>query len=630
MVHTYQNNGQWMGEHRFCFQHPPAAPSSDPDTLNEDAERFRNSTDFTARMSEWAESLHDRLGISVDIENFMDHDYWRAAWLTSSLYAPADEPENIQKHPLHFLKNLKQEERKKLLLEYIQTYFPETVKRKPGVFNIIKNAKATDLGVVSNNLKAIQTFMMMGAEMEDVDQDMLANDSASFFATAKELNEHVLHELTQRYRRESGLSGIAYLDFVSAIKRDPLTAQSVIANPASLNTFLRGMHSPFAVAVREGLFAAPELQYMAEQFRNGTIEKEHAIQDSVKEQQEVKNKIDVMEKRNVVEKIKNGFSNLETWQKWAVVLGGAALLHVGWTKKYPRIFKRPFQYATAMGLPIAGFYLFGVRDMVKGTALDGMLSTVENEAKEYSQYFRDRLGMIPELTEDQLRIYAEFLQEIAGEALTGQVEAMGYISEVPIEAIADSFVLAYGARDGVLDLGNNSLLTRAVKSAFGSSKQDYTILHRIREYKGDLEDSMAHAFFILGAIQYPDDFHVVEELRAGRSYDDMPDGSLERNTYEWLAQQGMKVAKKEYAGNSWLDVITKILTNIPPAATYPPSSPGGGVRRHYPSGSPGGGIGRSYPSGSPPLSSGHRYPGSMPPSSRSGRSIPPSSPPSSP
>ena len=600
----------WYREHRLCFQH-----LTPPDALNDGADRLRESTNFTGRMMAWAKSLEGKSGVSVDLKNFELDSYWRNAWNTAGLYNPAGTPTDINNDPPvpnapeRFLLNLEPDVRKRLLLEYIQERYPETINRKKAAYEDIVRTDAHLLGDPAH-MASIRTFTAVGDEMEGYDASGVADGVQSYFANPGELQLHLREELNHLYRRGYGTTGRAYLDFMKVTYRDPPLAESVTADPVALKSVLKGGHTVFGRALEEGVFTDADLQMMTNNLRQSRVEKEQVVLQSAKERQKILDKIDVANGKNFVKKLTENFHEMDTWKKWAVAVVGGFAVYKIWTGNYPRIFKRPLQAATA----IMGFYFLGGREMIRGSTIEGVLLPVEETVGTWFEGARKKLGITPNMTEDELRMYAAFIQDVATEDLNTQLEAMGYISKIGVDAISNSFTLENGARTGSLSLRNDSTLSRAVHTIFDPSKQSTSVLSKLRTNAGDLGDAMAHAFFVLGAIEYPDDFHVVEQLRAGRRYDDIPDGTLGRQTYEWLAQQGLELAKTTYAGQSWETIIHTILMKVPPPASYPPGSPGTGHwHRSYPPTSPGTGSMRSYPPGSPGTGTiGGPYPPSAP------------------
>lgn len=613
----YHHHDQYSGiEHRLCFQHP--AP---PDDLNNGAERLRESTDFKARMMAWAKSLEGRLGVSVNLANFEKESYWRAAW-ANAFIAKEAVPTDVIDDPSQFLLNLNIDVRKDLLLQYIRERYPETIKRKPIVYNNIASTPALDLAV--HMKESIDTFLAIGDEMEGNDASAKADGTHSDFANPAELQEHVRAELTTLYRRGYGITGRAYLDFTKAIYRDPPLADSVTSDPVALKGVLQNSHTSFERALKENIFTAAELKAMTDNLRQSTVQKEKVVLQATADRRKIQNKIEVEIGKNLVDKIWEDFRGMDTWKQWAIGILGGAVIYYGWTEKYARWLKRPFQVTTAL----MGFYFLGGRELIRRTPLEGVMKPLEDTARALFGKTGNMMGMTPDFTEDELRMYASFIQDVATEDLNGQLEAMGYISKIPVDAIANAFTPEDGGRTGTLSLQNDSPLSREVHKLFDYSKQSHRILGKLRGNSGDLSDAMAHAFFILGAIEYPDDFHAVEQVRGGRRYDDIPDGSLGRQTYEWLVQQGLELAKNKYAGQSWETVIQTILTKIPPAPTYPPgSSSTGGWFRSYPSPSPGTGFLGTYPPGFPGTGTfGGPYPSGAP-GTGTFRPYPPSSPP---
>lgn len=608
----------WYKERRLCFQH-----LTPPDALNDGAERWRESTDFTGRMMAWAKSLEGKRGVAVNLSDFEKDNYWRAAWskddtVTDPLYSPSAKVGDI-KDPESFLRNLAPQERKDILLQYLAERFPAAIASKRSVYETIVRMDAHLLGSPAGT-QAIETFLAIGDEMEGYDASVVANGVRSHFANPGELLTHVRAELTNRYRRGFGVTGRAFLDFAKATYRDPPLAETVTADPAALNSVLHGSNTVFARALKENIFTASDLSQMTNDLRQYRVDKENKMLQASKERRKMQNKIDVANSRNIVEKLVEGFENLDTWKRWTIAIVGSLAVYSIWAKKLPRVFAWPLRTATV----VAGFYFLGGRQMIKGTVLEGALLPFEEGLSTLFDDARKRLGMTPDMTDDELRMYVSFIEDVATEQVNGQLEAMGYISKVPVDAIANSFTLLPKAKSGELNLKNDSLFSRDIEKRFGSTKQSRNILSKLSTNSADLGDAMAHAFFVLGAIEYPDDFHVVEQMRAGRRYDDIPDG-IGRDTYVWLAQQGLKLAKTTYAGQSWETIIHTILAKIPPPASYPPGSPGTGHwHRSYPPPTPPGVRGTlsggvpptsrgTPPSGSPPSGSGSPPSGAPPP-----------------
>ncbi len=534
-------------------------------------------------MITWAESLGTRAGVSVDTKDFTKDSHWRAAWETAGLYAPAAQTIDIAT-PTIFLRNLEPDVRKDILLQYLRERYPESIVRHASTFADIVAAPAPSLGTL--HLASIQSFLVIGQEMEGYDASATVTAGNTAFADVPAMKETVRWELEKLYRRGRGVTGKAYLDFVELMKSNPTVAQSVLANPSSLASLVRpppvpgggppaGIFSSFATAVVNGIFTADNLKSMTDQYRSSAVEKERLVQEAATERKKIKNRIDIMEKRNFAQKMIDYFQDAYPWAQWAIGLGGAAATYLIWTKKYPMTW-------IPKGATLLGGYLLG-RELARNTPLNDIFRTAEEAVGKG----KESIWGVPKVSVDsgdeELRTYTDFIQELATEEVTDQLEAMGYISTISLGSIADSFTLSSGARTGVLNLDKNSPIAREVYDRFQSSGQQGRIMSRLRSTNDDLSDAMAHAFFMLGALSYPDDFHAVEELRAGKPYDDLPDGSLGRQTYEWLTQEGLKIAKTEYRGVSWLDVVVRILKAVPRPAGYPPSAPGSGAwRRGYP------------------------------------------------
>ncbi|HLD08095.1 MAG TPA: hypothetical protein VJB60_03445 [Candidatus Peribacterales bacterium] len=629
-MHFFDSN-QWLSsEERLCRQlyWPSSSPAAGSDDyLRDEAERTRKSTDFTAQMIERANSLQ----MNVDTNLLTDHSLWREAWVVPATYTnpiPLPGAQKIE-DPATLLNHVDPESRKQFLIQYLKERFPKAAVDTDSDFLFIKNSPPADLAL-PDQIKSISTFMAIGEEMNNVHEVGTANIAPTRFATPDVLMNWAKQELKSMYRQGYGFTARAFADFCATIDRDPTPRSVASSDPANLWLIIHGDRTPFAAALNpkyntptDPMFTKDELTQMTRNYQRKKLETGRVVLDSVESRRKVQNKIDVAEKRSFATKLLDNYSNLETWQKFAMLSAIAALTF--WTFK-----KREkwglVQYAVAPLLLGSAFYFTGARDMFKGTIIDDSLKPFEKGFRETFAWMRSDNN--PDLTKtEDLDQYAVFVEEIATEEIKNQVEAMGYISTIPLKEIATSFTLKNGAREGTLNMDRSSPLSQEIQRLFGSTTQAHRIQSILKSNSADLGDAMAHVFYMIGGIEHKDDYREVEKARGAGRYDDIPDGTRARELYERLAQEGLHLAESKYGKMNWLEVVQTMVKylppnfagGIPPLTPYtPPAGPGGAPPPIPPLG-PGGAGGAPPPI--PPAGGAAPFAGGAPPAPPGGGGV---------
>ncbi|HLC66896.1 MAG TPA: hypothetical protein VJK52_04610, partial [Candidatus Nanoarchaeia archaeon] len=533
---------------------PSATPGSGPDYyLRTEAEKTRSSTDFTAQMIERAKSLDP----NADTKLLTDDSLWRKEWKTLGIYNRARDPTVEPTTPENLLKIFDPNSRKGFLLQYLQERFPKAADTFPD-FLLIKNYTPAQLDT-ADGIKAISSFMAMGEEMLNVHPaGLMANVANTGFAAQINLLKSVKEELKNLYRKGRGVTPRAFFDFAAAIDRDPEPRSVASSDPVNLwlilsndpeekNTFAAALNPKYNT-LADPIFTDKHLTVMTRAYQRRKMETGRVALDAVQGIRKVHDKIDVAEKRSFATKVLENYSNLETWQK--LVMFGAVAGLTYWTFFKKREKSGLVHYGAGALLAGSAFYLTGAREIFKGTVIDDVLTGVEKQSRELFAGIRSHYG--PDLTNtEDLNQYAAFIQEMATEDVKNQVEAMGYISTIPLGKIATSFTLKNGAREGVLNLDRSSPLSREVQRLFGSTTQANKILSILKSNSADLSDAMAHAFYMIGAIEHKDDYREVEKARGAGRYDDIRDGTRGRELYERLAQEGVQLAESKYSEMSW-------------------------------------------------------------------------------
>lgn len=536
-----------MSEHRLCR-------FAGPDKLGEAAELAKQESNFKAQMVELGKSLPRTVPEPVDVSQLLDDVNWRAAWENPATFSGLQAVVDVE-DPETLLRNFPPEKRKEFFIQYLQENFPQTAIDTNPRFAEILAASPADLATDPVR-RHVLGFIEMGRAMQN---QPVMNIAGTSFADETELRATVSNELTMRYvdPATGALSPKAFPDFTKTMRTHPSFGPGVSSNPDALKTALSGEKTTFAAAVQSDVFSPEQLEALTSEHQAMVDEKQEPIRASSEAQRKVRTKIEEAEGRSIVEKLKSNFSDLEPWQKLAVLGAGVYLAYRAFFKRENRTGFDNFILFPGMG--VLGFYLLGGRDVIRGTILDDGLKKVEGLVNKGVKKVRGTVSDRPEVSEEQLETYATYFKEIAQEDLNGELEAMGYISNVPLGSIAESFSMSSDARGGALDLSTNAPLKKSLEKLYKSSGQLSAVMNKLRMYNVSLGDGMTHVFYMLGASEQPTEHRKLEELRDGRAYDDLPDGSVERDIYRRLSEKGLLLAKTEYKDKSWFEVVETFL-----------------------------------------------------------------------
>lgn len=513
---------------------------------------MHQQSDFIAQMTEVAKGLPQPDDEKPDISRLENDELWRRAWLKPDTFSDSRKTIAIE-DPQTLLINLDKEGRKSALISYLEGRFPLLIKNTwPTDFGTISGAAPDDLALLGNQ-KIIRNFLLVGKVMQNEQIDAVRDIPGSSFGAGDIGNIESLakEELKGLYKDRVH----AFNDFLYMMRTHPNISTAVSSDPAKLKLATNADGTMFAAAVRLEVFSARELKKMTKKYQEWKVEQAKVVSSAVEGRSGIMGGIEEKEQRNFVEKVKENFSGLETWQKLAVIAIGAYYVH--------RTMTKGMRITRWLGVCLPAFYLSGARNMLEGTVIGDGLTQIEGVVSKGIKSIRENplVGVTPDLSDGDLRAYAQFMKEVATEDLNEEeIEAMGYISEFSLGVIADSFVLENGARTGRLDVYNRkSAISREIKDLYSSTGQDYKVRSRLSAYESGISDSLAHVFYVLGAMENPVSHREVEKARKGAPYDSLPDGSDARQTYELLAHNGMELAKDKYAGMSFYQVIEKIL-----------------------------------------------------------------------
>jgi hypothetical protein len=548
-MHTNLFDEWWKTrEHRLCRQ------------VDEEA-AFQHSLDvlelaspFVAEMEDRAKLVPQPPGEEPDTTLFTDDARWREAWKTDAVYdRDPGAPTRIE-NPLTFLQNLDREERRRILIQYLEERLPQTARASNAHFRTITDASVDFADATLINAAKALMEVRAGVNNEAV-------------AAAAEAD--VKNELMHRYRRGYGLSRQAYKDFSDFLRKNPDVREAISTDPSVMATLTQHHRTPLAAAFRYEVFTAKELQNMVNRFKADEIERERDTSRARVEVNALRDRMEVMSDRGLHEKVWENIKQMSA-KEWIVAVGviGGYLWwlfkkrenepgYITWQKRIVVPVIALVGAAVGIGAGAAA-----AKRVFRGSGLGEALKFPEGWSEVFGEWTRDaaRWGQGDSIVfeERRLQAFAEFVDRVADDEIKGQVEAMMCMSTIPLGTVAEAFVLDPGAKGGKLTLPNSGL-DRKIQEIYGGTNQVNRVRGLLVQHQEALGDSMAHVFYLLAALNNPSDHALVEQARGTRSYDDIPPGPA-RDTYEKLAQQGLQLAKTTYADQNWFETVANFVS----------------------------------------------------------------------
>lgn len=504
--------------------------------------------DIAEKSSRFLGAMKDRANLlpvaDITFKHFANEAMWRNAWANRKTYTKYDTPADLSiTDPFSFLQHLDQAERRQCLIEYLKEFMPVSAVDTNTHFKII-----TDNSILfesSEMIEAAKAMMQIGDGMHNI---VTVVDKNALEAAKKELQA--------MYLSRSSVSENAHQDFSRYLRSHPKVMEELNTDPVLMATLTKNDQDPLPAALRHKIFTKDNLKIMVDRFKEDEIKRTMEKSKAKVVINAFKNRMEVRDQRNMHEKIWDNMSKMSTGQ-WLLTVGsvGAYLYWLFKKRDKADITTNVKWQRRIVGTSlIAGVFYGGARAALKGTGLDAAFKIPElgaNIARESGTWLaRGRDGM-PNFSDKEISAFAHFVDRVAQDEFDGQIEAMSYISTIPVETIANAFTLSSDARGGTLAV-RNSDLSKKIDEIYGATGQAGKVRSALS--RPGTGDTIAHLFYMIAALENSSEHAKVEEARGNKPHDDIPDGSI-RDIYIRMAEKGQNLAVGEYLGQNWYDIV---------------------------------------------------------------------------